>query len=209
MIHHPVTVLLVLAYGILPEMPPEPHWGGVLMKHTWSTLPEHWEALSYLPVSTMIDLHIELTPQCPNALADALYEISYRIATPSEGGLQVIILLTSWRTWARTAASSLMSSWSHDSQVAVGLPPLLWILPYARPKTAQNCHDYPEAHTWESRAEEDIEEEAVRVPVAAEDDSYLAYDEACKVRQLVSNMFTRAEVPEAGRKVTTGRMKTT
>ncbi|KAF8259983.1 hypothetical protein EI94DRAFT_1706654 [Lactarius quietus] len=73
----------------------------------------------------------------------------------------------------------------------------------------KNCHDYPEAHTWESRAEEDIEEEAVRVPVAVEDDSYLAYDEACKVRQLVSNMFTRAEVPEAGRKITTGRMKTT
>ncbi|KAF8268596.1 hypothetical protein EI94DRAFT_1800222 [Lactarius quietus] len=49
----------------------------------------------------------------------------------------------------------------------------------------KNCHDYPEAHTWESRAEEDIEEEeAVRALVAAEDDSYLAYDEACKIRQL-------------------------
>ncbi|KAF8258494.1 hypothetical protein EI94DRAFT_1815227 [Lactarius quietus] len=49
----------------------------------------------------------------------------------------------------------------------------------------KNCHDYPEAHTWESRAEEDIEEEeAVRALVAAEDDSYLAYDEACRVRQL-------------------------
>ncbi|KAF8261948.1 hypothetical protein EI94DRAFT_1809544 [Lactarius quietus] len=48
----------------------------------------------------------------------------------------------------------------------------------------KNCHDYPEAHTWESRAEEDIEEEeAVRALVAAEDDSYLAHDEACKVRQ--------------------------
>ncbi|KAF8257594.1 hypothetical protein EI94DRAFT_1708826 [Lactarius quietus] len=51
----------------------------------------------------------------------------------------------------------------------------------------RNCHDYPEAHTWESRAEEDIEEEeAVRALIAAEDDSYLAYDEACKVRQLVT-----------------------
>ncbi|KAF8273931.1 hypothetical protein EI94DRAFT_1794954 [Lactarius quietus] len=49
----------------------------------------------------------------------------------------------------------------------------------------KNCHDYPEAHTWESRAEEDIrEEEAVRALVAAEDDSYLAYEEACRVRQL-------------------------
>ncbi|KAF8258309.1 hypothetical protein EI94DRAFT_1815594 [Lactarius quietus] len=49
----------------------------------------------------------------------------------------------------------------------------------------KNCHDYPEAHSWESRAEEDIEEEeAVRALVAAEDDSYLAYDEACRVRQL-------------------------
>ncbi|KAF8258236.1 hypothetical protein EI94DRAFT_1815795 [Lactarius quietus] len=48
----------------------------------------------------------------------------------------------------------------------------------------KSCHDYPEAHTWESRAEEDIEEEeAVRALVAAEDDSYLAYDEACRVRQ--------------------------
>ncbi|KAF8263595.1 hypothetical protein EI94DRAFT_1806949 [Lactarius quietus] len=50
----------------------------------------------------------------------------------------------------------------------------------------KNCHDYPEAHTWESRAEEDIEEEeAVRALVAAEDDSYLAYDEAYRVRQLM------------------------
>ncbi|KAF8265097.1 hypothetical protein EI94DRAFT_1702771 [Lactarius quietus] len=48
----------------------------------------------------------------------------------------------------------------------------------------KNCHDYPEAHTWESRAEKDIEEEAARALVAAENDSYLAYDEACKVRQL-------------------------
>ncbi|KAF8263079.1 hypothetical protein EI94DRAFT_1704265 [Lactarius quietus] len=51
----------------------------------------------------------------------------------------------------------------------------------------KNCHDYPEAHTWESHAEEDIEEEeAVRTLVAAEDDSYLAYDKECKVRQLVT-----------------------
>ncbi|KAF8261731.1 hypothetical protein EI94DRAFT_1809839 [Lactarius quietus] len=49
----------------------------------------------------------------------------------------------------------------------------------------KNCHDYPEAHTWETRDQEDIEEEeAVRALVAAEDDSYLAYDEACKIRQL-------------------------
>ncbi|KAF8268045.1 hypothetical protein EI94DRAFT_1700559 [Lactarius quietus] len=43
-----------------------------------------------------------------------------------------------------------------------------------------------EAHTWESRAEEDAEEKekAARELLAAEDDSYLAYDEACKVRQL-------------------------
>ncbi|KAF8259510.1 hypothetical protein EI94DRAFT_1813223 [Lactarius quietus] len=48
----------------------------------------------------------------------------------------------------------------------------------------KSCYDYPEAHTWESRTKEDIEEkEAVRALVAAEDDSYLAYDEACKVRQ--------------------------
>ncbi|KAF8256374.1 subtilisin-like protein [Lactarius quietus] len=77
MIHHPVTVLLVLAYGILAETPLEPRWGGVLTKHAWSTLPEHWEALSYPPVSTTIDLHIELTPQRPNALADALHEVSF------------------------------------------------------------------------------------------------------------------------------------
>ncbi|KAF8258090.1 hypothetical protein EI94DRAFT_1816112 [Lactarius quietus] len=49
----------------------------------------------------------------------------------------------------------------------------------------KNCHDYPEAHTWEARDQKDIEEEeAVRALVAAEDDSYLAYDEACRVRQL-------------------------
>ncbi|KAF8261876.1 hypothetical protein EI94DRAFT_1809647 [Lactarius quietus] len=67
----------------------------------------------------------------------------------------------------------------------------------------KNCHDYPEVHTWESRAEEDIEEEeAVRALVAAEDDNYLAYDEACKIRQLVSNMITRGRVPDAGGKVT-------
>ncbi|KAF8263434.1 hypothetical protein EI94DRAFT_1807208 [Lactarius quietus] len=48
----------------------------------------------------------------------------------------------------------------------------------------KSCYDYPEAHTWEARDEEDIEEEeAVRALVAAEDDSYLAYDEAYKVRQ--------------------------
>ncbi|KAF8266563.1 hypothetical protein EI94DRAFT_1802926 [Lactarius quietus] len=48
----------------------------------------------------------------------------------------------------------------------------------------KNCHDYPEAHTWEARDQKDIEEEeAVRALVAAEDDSYLAYEEVCKVRQ--------------------------
>ncbi|KAF8260425.1 hypothetical protein EI94DRAFT_1896552 [Lactarius quietus] len=51
----------------------------------------------------------------------------------------------------------------------------------------KNCHDYPEAHTWESRAEEDIKEKekAACELLAAEDDSYLAYDEVCKVRQLM------------------------
>ncbi|KAF8259542.1 hypothetical protein EI94DRAFT_1813182 [Lactarius quietus] len=50
----------------------------------------------------------------------------------------------------------------------------------------KNCHDYPEAHTWEARDQKDIEEEeAVRTLVAAEDDSYLAYDEAWRVRQLM------------------------
>ncbi|KAF8263044.1 hypothetical protein EI94DRAFT_1807809 [Lactarius quietus] len=49
----------------------------------------------------------------------------------------------------------------------------------------KSCYDYPEAHTWEARDKEDIEEEeAIRALVAAEDDSYLAYDEACRVRQL-------------------------
>ncbi|KAF8259672.1 hypothetical protein EI94DRAFT_1706935 [Lactarius quietus] len=49
----------------------------------------------------------------------------------------------------------------------------------------RNCHDYPEVHTWEARDQKDIEEEeAVRALVAAEDDNYLAYDEACRVRQL-------------------------
>ncbi|KAF8260375.1 hypothetical protein EI94DRAFT_1706351 [Lactarius quietus] len=47
------------------------------------------------------------------------------------------------------------------------------------------CQQAMQVHTWESCAEEDIEEEeAVRALVVAEDDSYLAYDEACKVRQL-------------------------
>ncbi|KAF8264750.1 hypothetical protein EI94DRAFT_1703017 [Lactarius quietus] len=74
----------------------------------------------------------------------------------------------------------------------------------------KNCHDYPEAHTWEARDQEDIEEEeAVRALLEAEDNSYLAYDEACKVRQLVSNMITRGRVPEAGRKVITGRARVT
>ncbi|KAF8258385.1 hypothetical protein EI94DRAFT_1708062 [Lactarius quietus] len=74
----------------------------------------------------------------------------------------------------------------------------------------KNCQDYPEAHTWESRAEEEIEEEeAVRALVAAEDDSYLAYDEACKVRQFVSNLITRGSTPDTGRKVITGRMRVT
>ncbi|KAF8263254.1 hypothetical protein EI94DRAFT_1807551 [Lactarius quietus] len=74
----------------------------------------------------------------------------------------------------------------------------------------KNCHDYPEAHTWETRDQKDIEEEeAVRALVAAEDDSYLAYDEACRVRQLVSNLITRGRTPDAGRKVITGRMRVT
>ncbi|KAF8258397.1 hypothetical protein EI94DRAFT_1708047 [Lactarius quietus] len=56
----------------------------------------------------------------------------------------------------------------------------------------KNCHDYPEAHTWESRAEEDIEEEeAVRALVQAEDDSYLSEEEACRIRQLES--FNRTD----------------
>ncbi|KAF8264873.1 hypothetical protein EI94DRAFT_1702908 [Lactarius quietus] len=51
----------------------------------------------------------------------------------------------------------------------------------------KNCQDYPEAHTWEARDQKDIEEEeAVRALVAAEDDSYLTYDEACRVRQFVT-----------------------
>ncbi|KAF8263554.1 hypothetical protein EI94DRAFT_1807029 [Lactarius quietus] len=55
----------------------------------------------------------------------------------------------------------------------------------------KNCHDYPEAHTWEARDQKDIEEEeAVRALVAAEDDSYLAFDEACRVRQLALPLVT-------------------
>ncbi|KAF8257231.1 hypothetical protein EI94DRAFT_1709400 [Lactarius quietus] len=51
-----------------------------------------------------------------------------------------------------------------------------------------------EAHTWESHAEEDIkEEEAVRALIVAEDDSYLAYDEACKVRQLSSRCWQEGD----------------
>ncbi|KAF8270667.1 hypothetical protein EI94DRAFT_1698646 [Lactarius quietus] len=74
----------------------------------------------------------------------------------------------------------------------------------------KNCHDYPEAHTWEARDQKDIEEEeAVRALVAAEDDSYLAYEEACKVRQLVSTMIARGNTPEAGRKAITGRARVT
>ncbi|KAF8273152.1 hypothetical protein EI94DRAFT_1696967 [Lactarius quietus] len=49
----------------------------------------------------------------------------------------------------------------------------------------KNCHNYPEAHTWESRAQEDIKEEAaIRILVQAEDDSYLSEEEACRIRQL-------------------------
>ncbi|KAF8257138.1 hypothetical protein EI94DRAFT_1709541 [Lactarius quietus] len=74
----------------------------------------------------------------------------------------------------------------------------------------KNCYDYPEAHTWEARDQKDIEEEeAVRALVAAEDDSYLANDKACRVRQLVSNLITRGNTPDAGWKVITGRMRVT
>ncbi|KAF8268009.1 hypothetical protein EI94DRAFT_1801011 [Lactarius quietus] len=74
----------------------------------------------------------------------------------------------------------------------------------------KNCQDYPEANTWEAHDQKDIEEEeAIRALVAAEDDSYLAYEEACRVRQLVSNMITRGMTPDAGRKVIAGRMKVT
>ncbi|KAF8266108.1 hypothetical protein EI94DRAFT_1701993 [Lactarius quietus] len=49
----------------------------------------------------------------------------------------------------------------------------------------KSCHDYPEAHTWEARDQENIEEEeAVRALITAEDDNYLAYDKACRIRQL-------------------------
>ncbi|KAF8265266.1 hypothetical protein EI94DRAFT_1804637 [Lactarius quietus] len=67
------------------------------------------------------------------------------------------------------------------------LAPQALLLRFAQPASKQrrclhehwkNCHDYPEAHTWESRAEEDIKEEAaIRTLVQAEDDRYLAYDE--------------------------------
>ncbi|KAF8262954.1 hypothetical protein EI94DRAFT_1808027 [Lactarius quietus] len=50
----------------------------------------------------------------------------------------------------------------------------------------KNCHDYPEEHTWESRAQEDIEEEAaVCALVQAEDESYLSEEEAYRVCQLM------------------------
>ncbi|KAF8264144.1 hypothetical protein EI94DRAFT_1806238 [Lactarius quietus] len=74
----------------------------------------------------------------------------------------------------------------------------------------KNCHDYPEAHTWEARDQKDIEEEeAVRALVAAEDDSYLAYEEACKVRQFVSTMIARGNTPDTGRRTITGRARVT
>ncbi|KAH9165912.1 subtilisin-like protein [Lactarius sanguifluus] len=79
MFFHPLSVLSVLASGILDCLaatPIEPRWDDVRTKHAWGAVPEHWETLGHPAAGTTIDLHIALEPQRKNAVLDALYEVS-------------------------------------------------------------------------------------------------------------------------------------
>ncbi|KAH9165905.1 subtilisin-like protein [Lactarius sanguifluus] len=79
MFFHPLSVLSVLASGVLDCLaatPLEPRWDDVRTKHAWGTVPEHWETLGHPAAGTTIDLHIALEPRRKNAVLDALYEVS-------------------------------------------------------------------------------------------------------------------------------------
>ncbi|KAF8261930.1 hypothetical protein EI94DRAFT_1705170 [Lactarius quietus] len=108
----------------------------------------------------------------PTAKSLGITEPRSHLPTPPTYGACIVAPATSWQSEdptsdpAQTAKTQKQRKCLHEH----------W----------KSCYDYPEAHTWESRAEEDIEEEeAVRALVAAEDDSYLAFDEACRVRQFI------------------------
>ncbi|KAH9170348.1 subtilisin-like protein [Lactarius sanguifluus] len=75
---HPLSVLSVLAFGLLggPATPFASHWDDFRPKHTWNSVPENWQNLGHPPVDTTIDLHIALKAKNENALIDALIEVS-------------------------------------------------------------------------------------------------------------------------------------
>ncbi|KAH9056375.1 subtilisin-like protein [Lactarius vividus] len=82
---HPLSVLSVLAFGLLSGLakPLESHWDDLRTKHTWNSIPENWHNLGHPHVDTTIDLHIALKAQNENALTDALIDYSH-VAPPRE-----------------------------------------------------------------------------------------------------------------------------
>ena len=51
-------------------------WDEMLVKHTWNSVPAHWESVGNTTAGAMIKLHIALEPDREGALIDTLHEVS-------------------------------------------------------------------------------------------------------------------------------------
>ena len=56
--------------------PLSPHWDDICVKHALNAIPTGWMTLGHPSAGITIDLHLALEPRHPNALIDALYEVS-------------------------------------------------------------------------------------------------------------------------------------
>ena len=56
--------------------PLSPHWDDIRVKHALNAIPTGWMTLGHPSAGITIDLHLALEPHHPNALIDALYEVS-------------------------------------------------------------------------------------------------------------------------------------
>ena len=77
MLHHRLSVFFVLTIPLacLATLL-EPRWDDMRVKHSWKSVPENWESLGLPPNDTTLNLYVALKSRRPNAMIDALHEVS-------------------------------------------------------------------------------------------------------------------------------------